>query len=103
MYSNSNATTLDVNPCDILVSRRVPSMKGSKMHSRNGSIKNHLQKKHTIRRVERKILLDATTVLARCPEKRRLKLMEALLIKSEKPEINSQLKNDGKIFKKFVH
>ena len=66
-------------------------IKSSRCTPRTARLKKHLQDKHRINRIERKKLLDATTVLARYSEKRRLRLMEALFIKSGKPEINSQL------------
>ena len=52
-----------------------------KMHTQTGFIMQHLRNAHNITRVPERQLLDATEVIAMDRDKRRLVMLEALLIK----------------------
>ena len=53
------------------------------MHTQTGSIIKHLKENHKISKVPRHDLLDNTTVLTHDKDKRKLVMLEALLIKEK--------------------
>ena len=73
------------------------------MHTQSGSIKKHLQEIHQIDRIPRKDLIKDVTILRSCPSKRDLMFTEAILIKSEKPSLNSQAEGCDRLLKLFKH
>jgi hypothetical protein len=73
------------------------------MHTQTGSIKKHLQDIHQIDRIPRKDLIKDVTILRSCPSKRDLMFTEAILIKSEKPSLNSQAEGCDRLLKLFKH
>ena len=74
-----------------------------KMHTQTGSIIKHLKEKHKISKVPRRDLLDNTTVLTHDKDKRKLVILEALLIKEKRPSLNSQAEGSDSILKIFIH
>ena len=59
------------------------------MHLASGAPKNHLREEHGIT-ITRKILEENTEVIDRCPDGRRLGILEALHIKEDNPKLNIQ-------------
>jgi hypothetical protein len=73
------------------------------MHTQTGSIKKHLHDVHEIVRIPRRDLIKDVTILRSCPSKRDLIFTEAILIKSEKPSLNSQAEGCDRLLKLFKH
>ena len=74
-----------------------------KMHTQNGSIIKHLREHHKIQKIPRKDLLEDTSVLATVPDRRKLIMTEAVIIKEKKPSLNSQAEGCDRLIKIFVH
>ena len=74
-----------------------------KMHTSTGSICKHLREKHQAQRIPKTELLENTKILVRYPDKRRLIIAEALLIKTERPALNSQDEGSTRVLKIFIH
>ena len=74
-----------------------------RMHTQTGSIIKHLKETHRENRVPRSELLAQAKVIDFCNEKRRLIFLEAIYIKTERPELNSQTEGSDRILKIFVH
>lgn len=72
-------------------------------HAQNGSIISHQRETHNRSRVPRDELLKDVKVVARCNERRRLVMTEAMVIKQENPGLNSQAEGCDKLLKIFVH
>ena len=62
------------------------------MHLQDGAPRQHMQQTHQ-RALTRQDLTENTTVLKKEPNKRKLQILEALLIRENKPAINKQLKS----------
>ena len=60
------------------------------MHTQTGSIVKHLKEKHKINKVPRRDLLDNIAALTFDTDKRKLVMIEALLIKKKRPIRNPQ-------------
>ena len=74
-----------------------------KMHTHNGSVIKHLREKHKIYKIFRKKnILKDTTVLARCMERKKLLMTEAVQIKEKRPKLNSKNKSCARFAKIFV-
>ena len=67
------------------------------------SVRRHLEEHHNRRRVPVQELLECVEVLRSNTDKRRLKMMEALLIKEMKPGINNQEEGSYQLLKIFKH
>jgi len=68
-----------------------------------GSIKNHLIECHSYSQVSKTELIANTDILRSCSTKRELLMTEALLIKQEKPSLNSQDEGADRVLKIFKH
>ena len=64
------------------------------MHLQNGGPKEHLKTCHDLS-ITRDILVSSTTILARCDDRRRLPVLEAVYIREMAPMINIQCKMLG--------
>ena len=73
------------------------------MHTQNGSIKRHLVETHDAVRLKRRDLLASTTIIASCNIRRKLVMTEAVLIKDNKPQLNSQNEGCDRLLKIFKH
>ena len=74
------------------------------MHTQTGSIIiKHLKEKHKLYKVHRRDLFDSTTVLTHDNDKRKLVMLEALLIKEKRPNLNSQAEESDRNLKIFIH
>ena len=74
-----------------------------KIHTQTGSIIIQLKEKHKINKVPRRDLLDSPTVLMYDKDKRKLVMLEALLMKEKRPSLNSQSEGCDRILKIFIH
>lgn len=74
-----------------------------RMHTQTGSIKEHLATAHNIRRIPKADLLESTTILRTCHNRRKLIMTEAILIKELKPCLNSQDEGCNRLLKIFKH
>jgi len=74
-----------------------------RMHAVNGSIKKHLVECHNYSRVTKAELLNSIKVLRSCATKQELIMTEAVLIKQERPTLNSQEEGAERILKIFKH
>jgi len=68
------------------------------MHLQNGAIKSHFQEHHNSQPT-RECLVQNITILNRVKDKRRLTIAEALLIKENKPELNTQQTSSDRVLK----
>ena len=73
------------------------------MHTQRGSIKGHMVESHNILRTPRRDLLSCTKVIAANADRRKLIMTEAVLIKENKPSLNSQEEGCNRILKIFKH
>ena len=73
------------------------------MHTSTGSICKHLREKHQAKRIPKTELLENTKILVWYPDKRRLIIAEALLIKTGRPALNSQDEGSTRVLKIFIH
>jgi len=73
------------------------------MHSYNGSIKRHLRDHHGITEIGGVTLLENVKVLRSCTDARELFMMEAMMIKDLKPNINAQDEGCDRLLKVFKH
>ena len=64
------------------------------MHLQNGAPEKHVRTKHNSD-LTRKMMVDHTTILARCSNKKKLAILEAVLIRDKDPAINRQLDMRG--------
>ena len=62
------------------------------MHLQDGAPRQHMRQAHQ-RALTRQDLTENTTVLKKEPNRRKLQILEALLIRENKPAINKQLKS----------
>jgi len=74
-----------------------------RMHAVNGSIKKHLVECHNYSRVTKAELLNSIKILRSCTTKQELIMTEAVLIKQERPTLNSQDEGAERILKIFKH
>lgn len=74
-----------------------------RMHAQTGSIKEHLRTVHNINRIPKSDLLESTIVLRTCLNRRKLIMSEAILIKENKPNLNSQNEGCNRLLKIFKH
>ena len=70
------------------VSRRIT------MHLQDGALLRHLDRCHGVS-LTRDMMVDNTTILARCSDRRRLQILEAVYIRDMDPIINRQLNMRG--------
>ena len=63
------------------------------MHLQDGAIKQYCNEQN--KRLQRQTLVDNTTIIMKCNDKKRLEIAEALLIIEQKPLINIQSKRMG--------
>jgi hypothetical protein len=73
------------------------------MHTQTGSIKKHLVDNHNINRIPRRDLIKDVKILRTSSSKRDLIFTEAILIKTERPALNSQAEGCDRLLKLFKH
>lgn len=73
------------------------------MHTQTGSIKKHLVEEHEVNRIPRRDLIKDVKILRTCSSKRDLVFTEAILIKTGRPELNSQAEGCDRLLKLFKH
>ena len=69
----------------------------------HASVKKHLLESHGLTRVGRRKLLESVRVLRCEKDRRHLIMMEAMLIKENRPKLNSQEEGSTRIIKIFKH
>ena len=73
-----------------------------KMHAQIGSIKKHLNEKHNIQ-VRKNDMVKNVEILGKSNNVSYLRMLEAVLIKDLKPNLNSQEEGCDKLLKVFKH
>ena len=68
------------------------------MHTQTGSIIKYLKERHKINKVPRRDFLESTAVLTLNKDKRKLVMIETLLITEKRPSSNSQ----ANFLRKFI-
>ena len=74
-----------------------------RMHTQNGSIKNHFLEVHNVVRLPKKQLIECVSILSSNSSLGRLRMTEAVLIKDMKPSLNSQDEGCDRLLKIFKH
>ena len=71
--------------------------------AQHASIKKHMSEVHGVARIGRRALLESVTVLCSISDRRRLIMTEAMMIKQNKPQLNSQEEGSTRLLKIFKH
>ena len=75
----------------------------SERFAQHASVKKHLSEAHGLTRVGRRKLLESVRVLSHNNDRRRLIMTEAMIIKENRPQLNSQEEGSIRIIKIFKH
>ena len=64
------------------------------MHLQNGATEKHVRMNHSST-LTRSMMVDNTHIIARCTQKRKLAILEAVYIRDKDPAINRQMNMRG--------